>query len=226
MYLTRLFLDPRSRAARRDLTDSHQLHRTVMGAFPDLAGGRAEACVLHRLESEHAYPVLYVQSAIRPDWTSLPERYLHDDWMGEPNPAVRELDAVWAGLSVGQELRFRLLANPVKRLRVESEGASGPRVPIIAQDQLTAWLARKAEDGGFELLSTTEVPSVPSVEATPAGERGGWRVRGEKRHRLTFAGVRFDGRLRIVDVEEFRRSLREGIGPAKAYGYGLLSIAP
>lgn len=36
MYLSRLLLDPRGRHVRRDLADCHQLHRTIMSAFPDL----------------------------------------------------------------------------------------------------------------------------------------------------------------------------------------------
>jgi CRISPR system Cascade subunit CasE len=32
--------------------------------------------------------------------------------------------------------------------------------------------------------------------------------------------------LEITDAERFRAALAAGIGPAKAYGFGLLSVAP
>jgi len=38
--------------------------------------------------------------------------------------------------------------------------------------------------------------------------------------------VRYDGLLEVLDEERFRESLLSGIGPAKAFGFGLLSIAP
>jgi len=32
--------------------------------------------------------------------------------------------------------------------------------------------------------------------------------------------------LQVTDAEKFRESLKTGIGTGKAYGFGLLSIAP
>jgi CRISPR system Cascade subunit CasE len=36
----------------------------------------------------------------------------------------------------------------------------------------------------------------------------------------------FEGQLEITDTEAMRRSLTGGIGPAKGYGCGLLTLAP
>jgi CRISPR system Cascade subunit CasE len=44
--------------------------------------------------------------------------------------------------------------------------------------------------------------------------------------RLTFYGVTFEGRLEVVDTALFRAGLQAGMGSGKAYGYGLLSLAP
>jgi CRISPR system Cascade subunit CasE len=38
--------------------------------------------------------------------------------------------------------------------------------------------------------------------------------------------VVFEGRLRVTDAEAFRRALAAGIGSGKAFGFGLLSVAP
>ena len=61
----------------------------------------------------------------------------------------------------------------------------------------------------------------------------GWRPAGASptgshapRSRLTFEGVTFEGVLEVTDPERFAATVRSGIGPAKAYGYGLLSLAP
>jgi CRISPR system Cascade subunit CasE len=55
----------------------------------------------------------------------------------------------------------------------------------------------------------------------------------EARHRAFGPGqaqrlgaVRFDGVLQITHVDQFRSAVLNGIGPAKAFGFGLLSIAP
>jgi CRISPR-associated protein Cas6/Cse3/CasE subtype I-E len=38
--------------------------------------------------------------------------------------------------------------------------------------------------------------------------------------------VRFDGILQVTNAELFLQTLRAGIGPAKGFGFGLLSVAP
>jgi len=37
--------------------------------------------------------------------------------------------------------------------------------------------------------------------------------------------VQFDGRLRVTDPGALKEAVRSGIGSAKAYGFGLLSLA-
>lgn len=46
------------------------------------------------------------------------------------------------------------------------------------------------------------------------------------RARLSFEGILYEGILEVADPERFATAVRQGIGPAKAYGYGLLSVAP
>lgn len=50
--------------------------------------------------------------------------------------------------------------------------------------------------------------------------------KGEGGRRVTFNSATFEGRLRVTDAEVFTASLLAGFGPAKAYGCGLLTLAP
>ena len=43
---------------------------------------------------------------------------------------------------------------------------------------------------------------------------------------MTHSSVLFDGLLRVTDTDAFLRTLVRGIGPGKAFGFGLLSVAP
>lgn len=45
-------------------------------------------------------------------------------------------------------------------------------------------------------------------------------------HRVTIWPVLFDGILAVEDPDLLRHAIITGIGPARAYGNGLLSIAP
>jgi CRISPR system Cascade subunit CasE len=43
---------------------------------------------------------------------------------------------------------------------------------------------------------------------------------------VTLTTVTYDGVLDITDADAFRQALTQGIGHAKAYGCGLLTLAP
>jgi CRISPR system Cascade subunit CasE len=44
--------------------------------------------------------------------------------------------------------------------------------------------------------------------------------------RVSLVTATYEGRLRVTDVDVLRERLLGGVGPAKAYGCGLLTLAP
>ena len=104
--------------------------------------------------------------------------------------------------------RFSLLANPTKKLRVDNADGSrkknGRRVPITKREDLIAWLQRKAETGGFAI-------NPDSLRTIPRGREFFHRDR-------TTHGTH--------TAVEFQGELAAGIGSAKAFGFGLLVLAP
>jgi CRISPR system Cascade subunit CasE len=241
IYLSRLILNPRSREVQRDVADCHALHRTVLSAFPrapaDTEGARAHFGVLFRLDAPergHGAPTLLVQSEALPDWSHLPPSYLLRTGNDPPNPACKRVDDRYALLGVGTVLRFRLRANPTRKVDTRSgpDGArrNGRRVELRDEAEQLAWLQRKAEAGGFRLLSVRGRPDVPALQASTVSKIVGTRPDPASSStraaaRLTFGSVIFDGLLVVTDSPRFQEALARGIGPGKAYGFGLLSIA-
>lgn len=229
MYLSRLELDPRSRVVRKHLSDCHEMHRTILSGFPDIdvdgdRGARAHLGVLYRVELVRGSPLVYVQSKTEPDWDDLFPGFLQEA-SSRPggNPAVREVGSVYRGFGQGRVLGFRLLANPTRKIRKEGS-KNGQRVPLRTDEERTSWIERRAEAGGFEVLSTAIEPEVLDARALgqhPVHSSRGGRGKGK---RLTFEGVLFEGKLRILDPGVFLETLSTGIGSGKAYGYGLLSV--
>jgi CRISPR system Cascade subunit CasE len=219
VYLSRLVLDLRSRDVRRDLSDIQHLHRTVMSGFPDTpdTSARHQHAVLFRVDDERSpSPVLLVQSATEPDWGALPAGYLKEP----DNPATKPF-ATLDRVEKGQLLRFRLVANPTRKIdtRTKEDGVRrhGRRVDLRGESDQLAWLQRRADAAGFELLSPEQTLIIRS--------RG--RITGRRDARpLVVVAVQYDGLLRITDPLRLREAVKTGIGPAKAYGMGLLSLAP
>ncbi len=236
MYLSHLLLNPRDTRVRRDLADCQELHRTVLSAFPHLPeapNARETVGALHRVDvhPRTGAATLLVQSRVEPRWDRLPIGYLLEPTETEPNPAVKEVSAAYAALEPGMVLRFRLRANPTRKIDTKSgpdgQRRNGRRVELRGEDAQLAWLKRKAADHGFEIETVRLAPDVLDTRAREEPKAHGFRRDAEGgTRRLTVAVVTFDGRLRIVDADRFRTCLAGGIGSAKAYGFGLLSIGP
>jgi CRISPR system Cascade subunit CasE len=155
-----------------------------------------------------------------------PELLLHiDDHV--PNPATKDLSAVFDTIGEHQALVFRLRANATRRVKrgTATEGAGSTRVPLRGEAARLEWLHRQAEHRGFQLCTTEEDLNVPDVRVIEEPAVLGWRGNAGQRQRLTFASVLFEGRLQVRDRVLFRAAVEGGIGPAKAYGFGLLSVA-
>jgi len=238
-YISRLALNPRSREVQHDLADCQSLHRTILSGFRDVptSEAREHFAILFRLEpTRNGEVIVLVQSQARPDWSSLRPGYL----LPRPasgavvdNPAVKEVGSVYARLTSGAALAFRLLANPTKRLSTapDDQGRRPPgrRVELQREEDQLAWLARKGKQGGFDLLAARAGRSVPDVRTVPGGKITGRRNDPHLAGlpgMLTFGAILFEGRLRVTDGDLFRTTLQRGIGSGKAYGFGLLSIAP
>ena len=218
MFLSRLILNPRSRAVQRDLADPYQMHKTLSRGWPQ-ESEYSRARVLFRVEdSERRAPSVLVQSKTAPDWSFLESgEYSHSDYVCDA-PDAKE----WMPhLEAGRVLAFRLLANPtVKR--------DGKRCGLYLEDERLRWLERKAKSGGFAHLSVNVRDEGRDVEKT-APDGNATRLRqmqirlGERD--AAFSVARFDGTLRVLDADAFRSALENGIGSAKGLGFGLLSVA-
>ncbi|SFT37096.1 CRISPR system Cascade subunit CasE [Actinopolyspora lacussalsi subsp. righensis] len=232
MFLSKLPVNVVSRKFRRDIANVHDMHRTVMDAFPstDQSAARSEHGVLWRLDRTTQGYVLYVQSRIQPNWDRLPENYLSE------RGKVRCLQPVLQAIRAGTAFRFRIVANPTRRLKPQNDHRNdgnrrhNRRVPLHRPGEQTSWLVRQAEQRGFVLpaASTGE----PDVTATPLPDLSGRQkdtpegMQSPRHNKITIAPVRFDGRLVVTDPDQLVQTISDGIGPAKAYGCGLMSLAP
>ncbi|MBU1168596.1 MAG: type I-E CRISPR-associated protein Cas6/Cse3/CasE [Proteobacteria bacterium] len=197
MILSRLSFDPLSRGTMKTTGDIYRLHETVMSGFKAYEN---KPRVLFRVEPEwnNSGINILVQSAVNPDWTDL-----KDSGKGLIFFQVKPFNPV---LNAGACLRFRLRGNPtVKR--------NGKRYGLIRDDALETWMLKWSETMGVKISSFT---------VTDEGYISGLK----KENQIRIKTARFDGRFQIVDPDKLLNKIIEGIGPAKGFGCGLLSIAP
>ncbi|MDP9951840.1 MULTISPECIES: type I-E CRISPR-associated protein Cas6/Cse3/CasE [Streptomyces] len=217
LWLTRIVPSPSSRDARRDLGGADEgirLHRRVLQMFPDGVEGPARAAfgVLFRAEETPRGPQILLQSRTEPDPSRLPAAY--------GSVETRSLDALLSHLRKGMVVSYRCVANPVRKPGEASRKAYGlPPVVALSGNAAVEWWERQARAGGLEPLH---------VDADPlTAVRGNQGPQGPAAKRvIQQARVRFDGAARVLDAELLRERLVSGIGRGKAYGCGLLTLAP
>lgn len=221
-HLTRVQINPRSREAGRDLGDAQSLHRRVMALVPDQLGAdtRRTAGVLYRLERQPGSHMLLIQSTAPLDLDSLPVGYATatDD---------RDITTLLTWLTPGRTIRYRIDAQPLRSIRTQPAPDEGPRrdrgrrVPLHGPDA-TAWWTRKAEEAGLQI-------DPQAVLDTRQSDTLGWKENPNtpgKLLRIWAPLTRFEGTATIADAHALRTSITTGIGRGRAYGAGLLSVAP
>lgn len=191
---------------------------------------------LWRLETGSPYRLdLLVLTRSTPSWEHIVEQ---GGWPSsdEPQALVRSYKPLLDRVERGREFAFKLRANPVsvtrhpakpspaQARRLAEPGARGVRVPHRTVANQLSWLTARAEQWGFEIPTTDA--GAPDVLLVGRDRMSFSKQAEQSRHRVVLSTATFQGRLRILDPERARRSLLEGVGPARAYGCGLITLAP
>jgi CRISPR system Cascade subunit CasE len=208
LHLSRFTLDPRAKDVRRGLVNPYELHRTIVALSPAVEGRRS----LWRLEpasTEDPRPRLLLQTPAEPLWAALPP--------GWGDPQSRRIDGFLSRLAKGDRLRFRLRANATND-RAEN---GQRRVALATPGELLAWLLCQGDIRGFAI--PRDADGWHEVQVTIRPPVAIVRKAGQ---RLALPPRLFEGRLEVVDPDRLRTAVERGLGRGRAFGLGLLSLAP
>jgi len=198
MYLSKILI---SGPACRNPYD---IHRVLWRLFPEEADAHRE--FLFRVgHSERNHAEVLLQSERKPVRSSEEAKILA--WKEFP-----------LSLHVGQCLRFFLIANPIKTIDDEGgrKNVRGDtkkcRVPLISDEDRQTWIKRKFQDA-----ASIEVLAIDPL--LPLRFRKGKEDRAGKIQPVSFQGV-----LNVKNPAILSELIQNGIGPAKAFGCGLISL--
>lgn len=202
-FLTKIEIDHET-AYKTGLRDSYAWHQKTWQAFPGRDGEARD--FLTRLDDmDQGFRLLILSTCepARPGWCPEPA------WQSKPVPDT---------FFQHRAYRFSLLANPTKKVRSDNSGQllkNSRRVPLNRREDLLDWLARKARDAGFtfDAGSTRTIPR-PRQSFIKKGQAG------------LHSATEFVGLLHVTDAALFKKAAVAGIGPAKAFGFGMLCLSP
>ncbi|AXR74409.1 MULTISPECIES: type I-E CRISPR-associated protein Cas6/Cse3/CasE [Auritidibacter] len=222
-FLSRIYINPRTRGGRLFLTNRQAMHAAVEGCFPPDGIDKSTGRVLWRLDKDRYRQTLYVVSPIKPDMRHIVEQA---GWDGQEWDTA-DYSTFLSKLDNGQKWAFRLVANPVKALS-RGEGKRGKIVPHVGVEHQKRWLLERAHKHGFSLNVQDGAGAIPDLAVTERLDHrfAKSRVSGTNRarQRITLRLVQFDGSLTVENADELREVLVQGIGRGRAYGGGLLTL--
>lgn len=219
MFLTRFNVNPRSRGGARYLQNPQLLHAAIYKAMttqPVVSTGDGRP--LWRLDRDDPKaPVLWVVSPERPAFDLLAEEVGRsvEGHVYQTRPYGPLLD----GLCERQVYAFRLAANASRSGRKSAESSQTQRFGHVTSAQQLQWLIQRSVRSGFSFLLT--VGDEPDVAVVGGSRYSFWR----DDRRVTVAVSEFMGHLQVIDPSALRHTLTKGIGHARAYGCGLLTLA-
>lgn len=221
MYLTRMYLNPARRGTRALVGSPQRMHAAVLSAFPPGAPTETESGrVLWRLDAGKAHELtLLISSPAKPDLSHVVEQA---GWpTGQDHWQTAPLSRLTDRLEAGQCWAFRLTANPIRS--VAQGSGRGKRVAHVTVRHQLAWLVDRSEDWGFAVVDQDE-----GLTADVVSRRGLSFERDSDgdRRQVTLTTVTYEGLLTVTDAGRLRHAMGHGLGRAKGYGCGLLTLAP
>ncbi|GBF50734.1 CRISPR-associated protein Cas6/Cse3/CasE [Leptospira ryugenii] len=100
----------------------------------------------------------------------------------------------------------------------QREKLPSKRVGIYKDYEQVDWLKRKGELSGFEILNL----QFDKGEKEKVSKKKNMKIL----HELDLLQVHFTGILRVTNTEAFKKAYTQGIGSGKAFGCGMLMLAP
>ncbi|MFT8330545.1 type I-E CRISPR-associated protein Cas6/Cse3/CasE [Bifidobacterium psychraerophilum] len=228
---TRIIIDPRHRSARYALTSLERLHAIVARSVseedyenstppseqsPSISVGNNRA--LWRIDHDRSGQSvkLYIVSETHPR---------DDILLSELGVEVQDCsscgyESFLSRLDCGQEWGFRLKANPTKSLPSGVAGQRGKRCGISNKDEQLEWLWKQGRAHGFHMpINRLEVPEVVIRESGSVNF-------SRRQSTVTLMSTVYEGVLAVDDPTLLREALVSGIGRAKGYGFGLMTLLP
>lgn len=215
MFLSRLTLDPEAPTRERYwelFAGAYRMHQEAWRTLG--AGPEAKRDFLYRLEANGRRPTLY---ALAPRPARDPDGF----WLVESkpfDPALRRGDRLAFDVRVNPVVnrdgkRHDVVMDAKRKRRGEGTTLGASSSVELAHEAVSSWFRVRGENHGYR-------PCALSVDGYHVQEIP--RPVGGRAPRL--ATVELRGALEVIDPDRFLALVRTGLGPAKAFGCGLILL--
>ncbi len=196
MYLSLLKLS-RQQSKELKITDTYSLHRVVYSCFAKSRNDFQESSGI--LFAEMKGDALVKQVLVLSAQEPL-----------APFECQMQTKEIPAQFFDFPQYQFEIVVNPVKR-----DNATRKLIPMRTRQEVADWFSSRAGRWGFRVVAENFEVADIFVDSFR-----------KDRQILTLGKARVKGLLEVEDKEAFLRAVSSGLGKGKAFGCGLLQLAP
>lgn len=207
-YISRVEIDTGNRRKIAELTHLGAYHNWVEKSFPEEFAAGERSRKLWRIDHLNRRSYLLIVSQSEPDIRQL------EAYGVSGTGQCKTYDEFLQSLTHGQKMSFRLTANPARAAKQENQ--RGRVYPHITVEKQLEYLEKRAERLGFSLVGHDY--QIVQRDFPILKKKGGKNVK--------LARAIYEGSLIIENAEIFRKTLTEGVGKEKAYGFGMMTVVP
>lgn len=205
------------RVQKRGKLNGHALHQDLMRLAPHDLGEspRQQAGLLYRAEHTNQGLQVLAQLASEPHIGRLAEDFA-------TQVQQRHLTPLLDKLSAGMRVRYRIDANATKRHLANKEKRG--KLANLHGTEADLWWLRKSGEAGLHPLQLNSTP-LNDTTGQPSDRQHPKTSKPEEALKTAQHGVtRFEGFGIVTDPDKLREAVKSGIGRARTYGCGLLSL--
>lgn len=224
MYFSRVSINPSAidvkQLASLACADGYREHQQLWRLFNEDPDAKRD--FLFRREQVQGWPRFFMVSGRKPEktdsiWNIEPKEYEPKIYSGQQLAfSIRVNPVVTRTGDDGKKRRHDVVMNLKKQTGYQQlPGDKRPPLILLVEQAGIEWLDKRAEKNGFAFNSG-------AVRIDAYTQNRTFKKRNN--HPIHYSTLDFTGVLTVTEPNLFKTALYQGIGPAKAFGCGLLLV--
>lgn len=185
-----------------NITDDYSLHRIVFDLYEDIRSDIEKS-------SSISSGILYADKG--GDWNSRQIIMLSSRPPTMPIYGILKSRPIPLSFLDYDHYAFEVVINPTKR-----DKSTGKIIPLRSKDEIISWFKNKSDKSWGFSVDTTRL-QIKNTSVKKFDKKG---------RSVTLGAATIIGQLTVSDRAQFIKAFQQGIGRARAFGFGLLQIKP
>lgn len=201
LYISKVEFKALPKRLRKD--DPNEEHKFVMSLFPNLnlENPRQDFGILFRREQLKYKRHYLIQSSTEPSLENM-NLVDNDDFLRQTTIQTKEVSSIYENILLQEDFSYKIRVNTTM-------SSQGKRIPVRGEKNIHDWWVLKASSLGFIIDGSRTAVNIEQAS---------------KSKNATFSSSTISGIASVGEKDMIMKSVEDGIGRAKSYGFGMVLL--